>query len=45
MEQEVLVLLTKEYVIAPFPFVEASALGVAGDPVTSKVVVGDQVTV
>ncbi len=45
MEHEVLVLLTKEYVMVPPSLVDARELGVAGDPVTSKVVVGDQVTV
>ncbi len=45
IEHEVFVLLTKEYVIAPSPFVDARELGDAGDPVASKVVVGDQVTV
>ncbi len=45
IEQEVFVLLTKEYVIDPLPLDEARELGVAGDPVASNVVVGDQVTV
>ena len=39
------VLLTKEYVIAPSPLVVARELGVAGDPVASRVAIGDQVTV
>jgi hypothetical protein len=45
MEHEVLVLLTKEYVMVPSPLVDARELGVTGDSVVSKVVVGDQVTV